>query len=104
MCGIAGVLSRDPDEPVAEELLWAMAEKLSHRGPDDRNVRVLAGMGMAFSRLSLLDRQGGGQPMYSENGSVWSVCNGEIYNWRELRNDLRSRGHRLISECDAEIL
>ncbi len=117
MCGICGIIHRDPERAVAREQLARMAERLRHRGPDDSGTYVRgdrpagppdaasprnAGLGMA--RLSIIDVAGGHQPMANEDGFVWAVCNGEIYNFRELRDDLQARGHAFRTRCDAEVL
>ncbi len=97
MCGICGIVERE--RPVSESALAAMTETLRHRGPDDRGLWVrqpegrAAGVGLGFRRLSIIDVDGGNQPIANEDGTVRVVCNGEIYNYRELRSDLISRGH-----------
>lgn len=81
-----------------------MNGRLRHRGPDDSGVYIGAGVGLAMSRLSIIDLDGGHQPLVSEDGQVVVVCNGEIYNYRELRSELRSAGHNFRTESDTEVI
>lgn len=105
MCGIAGIYSFDRHRAVESTLVEAMTQTLVHRGPDGVGFHVEGGVGLGFRRLAIVDpRPAGNQPHYSENRDVVSVCNGEIYNHRELRADLEARGHRMQSHCDVEIL
>jgi asparagine synthase (glutamine-hydrolysing) len=105
MCGIAGIYSFDRHRAVESTLVEAMTQTLVHRGPDGVGFHVEGGVGLGFRRLAIVDpRLAGNQPHYSENRDVVSVCNGEIYNHRELRADLEARGHRMQSHCDVEIL
>ena len=104
MCGIVGIYA--PQDPACPDRsrLAAMADALRHRGPDDQGYYAAPGIGLGFRRLAIVDLANGRQPMRCTDGSVVSVCNGEIYNHAELRADLEKRGHRFISRCDAEIL
>ncbi|GAB6040752.1 asparagine synthase (glutamine-hydrolyzing) [Endothiovibrio diazotrophicus] len=104
MCGITGIFH--PGRPAAAlgERLAPMTEALRHRGPDDVGQHLAEGIGLGFRRLSIVDLSGGNQPMYSDDGGVVSVCNGEIYNHRELRAELEARGHRFRSHADTEVL
>ena len=101
MCGIAGYLNFD-GEPAREGILCAMAERISHRGPDGCGTLVRGQAGVAHRRLSIIDVEGGGQPMSNEDGTVWVVFNGEIYNHAELRDQLA--GHRFATRCDTEVI
>ena len=101
MCGIAGYLNFD-GAPAQDELLRRMAELISHRGPDGCGTLVRGQAGLAHRRLSIIDVQGGAQPMSNEDGSVWVVFNGEIYNHAELRSELG--GHRFTTRCDTEVV
>src|SRR5690606_19855864 len=103
MCGIAGILSLD-GRPAPPEQVRAMCGAIVHRGPDDEGYYVDAEIAMGMRRLSILDLDGGHQPMSNEDGSVWAVFNGEIYNYRELRRQLESRGHVLRTAGDTETL
>ena len=105
MCGIAGIFSFDRHRPVESALVEAMTQTLVHRGPDGAGFHVEGGVGLGFRRLAIVDpRPVGNQPHYSENRDVVSVCNGELYNHRELRADLEARGHSMQSYCDVEVL
>jgi asparagine synthase (glutamine-hydrolysing) len=81
-----------------------MARAMIHRGPDDEGILVLPGVGLGSRRLSIIDVSGGHQPISNEDETVWVVLNGEIYNYRELRAGLESRGHRFSTHADTEVL
>jgi asparagine synthase (glutamine-hydrolysing) len=102
MCGIAGYLLRK--EPAREELVRAMCAQIRHRGPDDEGVYVAGGCGIGMRRLSIIDLSTGHQPVSNEDGTVWVVFNGEVYNYQELRADLIARGHRFRTNSDTETL
>jgi len=102
MCGIVGLLSASA--PVDETVLHAMADRIAHRGPDDEGYYVRKSVGIASKRLSIIDIEGGHQPMSNEDESVWIVYNGEIYNYVELRSDLIERGHVLRTHSDTETI
>ncbi len=104
MCGICGIIHDDPDRPIDRDILAAMNATMVHRGPDDEGRYVGRGAGLAMRRLSIIDVAGGHQPMLSEEGSVVAVCNGELYNFREIRSELEGRGHAFRTHSDAEIL
>jgi len=99
MCGIAGFVGFD-DDP----LLRAMCASLSHRGPDDSGLFTAPGVGLVHRRLSVIDLTTGRQPMSNEDGTVWVVFNGEIYNYQDLARDLKQRGHRFSSTSDTETI
>jgi len=105
MCGIAGFLDDDAQAPRREAELVAMGEVLRHRGPDAHGSALSHGVGLHNRRLAILDLSpDGNQPMYSRDGSVAVVFNGEIYNFRELRRELEERGHVFRSRSDTEVL
>jgi len=104
MCGIAGLFNLAEERPIDQRLLEAMGERLIHRGPDDQGYYRDGRVGLSFRRLSIIDLAGGNQPLTNEDGSVIVVCNGEIYNYRELRADLEAKGHRFRTQCDVETL
>jgi len=81
-----------------------MLRRLVHRGPDDEGLHRESGVTLGARRLRVIDPVGGRQPVQNENGSVWAVLNGEIYNYRALRQELMERGHRFTSRCDTEVL
>ncbi len=103
MCGIAGIVNHDPDRPVEAARVGAMMAALHHRGPDDEGVHFEGPVGLGFKRLSIIDLASGNQPMCNEDGSVWIVFNGEIYNYLELRRDL-ARQHVFRSHSDTEVI
>ncbi|MGH9749792.1 MAG: asparagine synthase (glutamine-hydrolyzing), partial [Candidatus Polarisedimenticolia bacterium] len=102
MCGIAGILSLGDHRQVAAEEIGAMCAVLTHRGPDDEGMFLGPGVGLGMRRLSIIDLETGRQPMGNEDGTVRVVCNGEVYNFRELRRDLEARGHRFATASDTE--
>lgn len=101
MCGIAGIL--DPGGVDGDDVR-AMADAQAHRGPDDATVHLEPELGFGFRRLSIIDLEGGRQPIANEDGSVRVILNGEIYNYRELRDRLEKRGHRFTTRTDTEVL
>jgi asparagine synthase (glutamine-hydrolysing) len=102
MCGICGLAHTDPERPVDVDALQRMNDALVHRGPDDDGVFVGAGVGLAMRRLSIIDLEGGAQPVQNEDGRVQLVFNGEIYNYRALRAELLRSGHRFTTHSDTE--
>jgi asparagine synthase (glutamine-hydrolysing) len=104
MCGIAGVLYRDPARLIERDALKAMGDAIAHRGPDAEGIFIAPGVGMAHRRLSIIDLAGGNQPIGNEDGTVQVVFNGEIYNFQSLRDDLMSRGHRFKTQSDTEVI
>ena len=104
MCGICGVFHSDPVQRVNRELLAAMNRQIVHRGPDDDGFFVDGNAGLAMRRLSIIDIQSGHQPLSNEDGKIWIVFNGEIYNHRDLRKDLQARGHRYRTQSDTETI
>jgi len=103
MCGIAGQVTMD-GRPVSREVIAAMGDRLRHRGPDDHGLHIKGPVGLAHRRLSILDlSQAGRQPMSNPAGTVWITFNGEIYNYQELRQALRSP-RTFRSETDTEVL
>ena len=104
MCGIAGVVAADRLFPIDEGPLWEAAKLLHHRGPDGANVWSESGAGLSHTRLAIIDRAHGDQPMFSEDGRYAVVFNGEIYNHHDLRRELEGHGYRLRTRCDTEVL
>src|SRR5260370_5806633 len=104
MCGICGVLYFDKERHVDRSVLESMNGQITHRGPDESGFYTGGHVGMAMRRLSVLDLQSGKQPVTNEDGSVWLVYNGEIYNHAELRRQLEERGHRYRSHSDTETI
>ena len=104
MCGICGVYCRDSDQAVDPGALERMKTLISHRGPDQDGSHVEPQVGLGHRRLSIIGVGNGKQPLSNETGDVWVVFNGEIYNYRGLREGLRSRGHKFRSDSDTEVL
>ncbi len=103
MCGIAGQARSDGATPDAE-VIARMCEAMRHRGPDSRGVHTAPGVGLGIQRLRIIDLDTGDQPIFNEDGTVAVVLNGEIYNFRELRAELESRGHRFATRSDTEVI
>ena len=102
MCGICGFAGRTFTELDARSVLKSMCGTIAHRGPDDEGLFVTEGAALGARRLSILDVQGGHQPLANEDGTNWAAHNGEIYNFAELREELEQRGHRFRSRTDTE--
>jgi asparagine synthase (glutamine-hydrolysing) len=104
MCGICGQIKIASDEPADQETIRRMSRSMFHRGPDDEGYFFDRSVGLGFRRLSIIDLSGGHQPMADAEESVWVVFNGEIYNYRELRPELESRGHKFRTQSDTEVI
>lgn len=102
MCGIAGFFYRDKTRPPDPAIIEKMTAQLCHRGPDDEAFYIQPGIALGFRRLSIIDLAGGRQPLVADDGMSATACNGEIYNWRELRAELEKRGAVFHSNCDTE--
>jgi asparagine synthase (glutamine-hydrolysing) len=101
MCGIAGIVSTHPDRDAA---LKRMLHVLEHRGPDGEGTYSDAHAALGHRRLAIIDLAGGQQPLHNADRSVWLVCNGEIYNYRELRRQLALDGHQFVTHSDCEVI
>ena len=104
MCGIAGKLVFDLSARVDPSDIEAMLRPIAHRGPDGHAIHLDRNVGLGHLRLSIIDLSTGDQPMSNEDGSVWIVFNGEIYNFQELRDQLLSKGHVFKSRSDTEVI
>jgi asparagine synthase (glutamine-hydrolysing) len=105
MCGICGKLNFDRNAAGVEpSLIRAMMETIRHRGPDDDGLYVAPGVGLGHLRLSIIDLGSGHQPLSNEDGTIWIVFNGEIYNYRELRAFLVGKGHVFKTQTDTEVI
>ncbi len=104
MCGIAGVVARDPRRSLDPAVIGLMVEKLHHRGPDDTGSVTLPGVSLGLKRLSIIDVKGGRQPISNEDETITFVGNGEIYNFRGLREELLAKGHRFKTGSDMEVV
>jgi asparagine synthase (glutamine-hydrolysing) len=103
MCGFAGIYAPDC-RPIQRDSIRRMLDSLRHRGPDGEGYRFDAGLGLGFCRLAIVDVAGGAQPLSDETGRIWLVCNGEIYNYRELATELSGMGHHFRSRSDSEVI
>lgn len=101
MCGIAGIVRAD-SAPVDRDLLARMGEAIRHRGPDEGGFYFSDGVGLAIRRLAIIDLKSGQQPIHNRDRSKWLVFNGEIYNYRELREKLEKLGHEFYTNSDTE--
>jgi asparagine synthase (glutamine-hydrolysing) len=104
MCGITGVFDRKKQGLIEQVVLEKMTACLRHRGPDDDGYFIDSHIGFGFRRLSIIDLSGGKQPMCNEDGSLVLICNGEIYNYKELRREMVQKGHQFKSACDVEVI
>jgi asparagine synthase (glutamine-hydrolysing) len=104
MCGIAGVLGYPASSEERRALVQDMGAAIQHRGPDDQGTYVDTDVALASQRLSVIDLAGGHQPMATEDGNIHIVFNGEIYNYRELRDELRSAGEPFQTVSDTEVI
>jgi asparagine synthase (glutamine-hydrolysing) len=103
MCGIAGILSFD-GRPAAPDVLERMVRTLGHRGPDAAAILIDGPVGLGHTRLSIIDPEGGHQPMTNADGTLWIAFNGEIFNYVELRDELARRSHRFLTRSDTEVI
>lgn len=104
MCGIAGIFELKAERAADAAIVRAMTETLAHRGPDGGGFYAHRNVAFGFRRLALNDPARGDQPLANEDGSIVTMCNGEIYNYPELKERLRQRGHHLKTTCDSEVL
>jgi asparagine synthase (glutamine-hydrolysing) len=103
MCGIAGKLNLN-GSPVDRAVVTAMLESIRHRGPDGDGIYLKQNVALGHRRLAIIDLHTGQQPLANEDDTVWITFNGEIYNYQELRADLLTRGHRLRTQSDTEVI
>jgi asparagine synthase (glutamine-hydrolysing) len=104
MCGIYGIVDRTERRVPGEALLERMGGTILHRGPDDTGCHFSRGAAIGMRRLSIIDLASGHQPMSNENETIWVVCNGEIYNFQGLREQLLQQGHTFRTHSDTEVL
>jgi len=104
MCGIAGILYHDSAQRVTERELQRMVDQLHHRGPDGSGLYVKNHIGLGHARLSIIDIEGGTQPIHNEDSAVWVSFNGEIFNYIELRQELEAKGHQFYTHTDTEVI
>jgi len=104
MCGISGVASAHPDQPIDRAMLGRMTRIVQHRGPDSQGFHLAPGIGLGVQRLAINDLETGDQPISNADETVTVVCNGEIYNFVELRRELVAAGHRFRTGSDVEVI
>ncbi len=104
MCGICGIVEFGRQSDIPRDIVHRMNQTMIHRGPDDGGVFVGPGVGLGHRRLSIIDLAGGHQPMSNEDGTIWVLLNGEIYNYPELRAELLQRGHKFATKSDTEAI
>jgi asparagine synthase (glutamine-hydrolysing) len=104
MCGIAGIIECERGKAVERADIQRMCDAIVHRGPDDEGFYVSGPVGLGARRLSIIDLATGHQPIQNEQGDIWVTLNGEIYNFQELRCDLKKRGHRFRTQTDTEVI
>src|SRR5579875_1612755 len=104
MCGICGIFNMASGESVPPALIEQMTHLIEHRGPDDQGAYFDGPTGLGFARLSIIDLSGGHQPMCNETGDVWLVFNGEIWNYKQLRQELIEKGHQFRTNSDTETI
>ncbi|NOZ54610.1 MAG: asparagine synthase (glutamine-hydrolyzing) [Gammaproteobacteria bacterium] len=104
MCGIAGWFSKNTSDCHELDALKRMISAIRHRGPDEQGIKILPHVFFGHVRLSIIDLKNGQQPMTSHDGKYCIIFNGEIYNYKELRNKLLKSGHKFISHCDTEVI
>src|SRR6516165_5807227 len=103
MCGIAGIVGTDR-QPIDPDDIHRMCAVIAHRGPDDEGVYVNGNVALGMRRLSIIDLSTGHQPIHNEDQTIWTVFNGEIYNFGELRAGLEKRGHQFYTNTDTEVI
>lgn len=104
MCGVTGVVDLRSERAVREDLLRAMTDSLFHRGPDGDGFHLEPGVGFGHRRLSIIDLEGGKQPLYNEDHTVVVTFNGEIFNFVQIQKELVLRGHTFRTRCDTEVI
>jgi asparagine synthase (glutamine-hydrolysing) len=104
MCGIVGYMDLRGEGRIDKEILVRMTDTITYRGPDSSGYFVVNNVGLGFRRLSIIDLVSGDQPIYNEDGSIVVLCNGEIYNYLELKGELIQQGHTFTTKSDVEVL
>lgn len=104
MCGIAGIFNLTAHSPITQRQLRQMLALIRHRGPDQFGLYLDRSVGLGSARLSIIDLNTGQQPISNEDGTVWIVFNGEIFNYVELRPEIEAQGHRLATQSDTEVI
>ena len=103
MCGVCGIVDLSSSPPIGADELDAMCKTIEHRGPDGTRMMIRDSVAFGHTRLSVIDTETGWQPIANEDGSVFVILNGEIYNFQELRKELEAAGHRFSTVSDTEV-
>ena len=104
MCGICGVFNLKKRDRTERRVVEAMLQAIKHRGPDGQRIEILEQAALGFNRLSFLDLEGGMQPIFNEDETIVMICNGEIFNYQSLKNELTAKGHRFHTGTDIEVI
>ena len=104
MCAIAGILNISAGEPIDIATVGRMVAIQRHRGPDETGIYVDDRVGLGHARLSIIDLTGGTQPIRNEDGTMWIIYNGQVFNYPELREDLVKKGHTFYTNTDTEVV
>jgi asparagine synthase (glutamine-hydrolysing) len=104
MCGIFGIYYSDPKKQISTETIRSAIDQMKHRGPDDSGIFQNKNVGLGHRRLSIIDLSSGHQPMFNEDNSIALVYNGEIYNFKEIKDQLVQKGHDFKTNCDTEVI
>ena len=104
MCGIAGIVYSDQSRCCEMDTIKRMTDIMPYRGPDDSGAWIAGNVGLGHRRLSIIDLGGGHQPMADVSGALWIIFNGEIYNYRQVREDLMAKGYAFQSQSDTEVI
>ena len=104
MCGIAGIVSKQGGDGCSRTIVEHMVSLIHHRGPDSAGIHEEEGVILGHARLSIIDLESGAQPIHNEDGTIWVVFNGEIFNYIELREQLQAQGHRFYTHSDTEVI
>lgn len=104
MCGITGIFDIKSKYSIEKEVLLSMADAIKHRGPDEASCFIDKNTGLGFRRLSIIDLAHGHQPYFALDNQVRMICNGEIYNYKELREKLKQKGYHFSTNCDVEVV
>ena len=104
MCGITGTYHFGRKQRPERAVLEKMTSAIGHRGPDEQSIHIRNNYGLGFNRLSIIDLQHGSQPFFNEDKSVVLICNGEIFNYKELTSELKNKGYQFKTACDVEVI
>lgn len=104
MCGICGIYNYKSKEEINPKIIKNMTNVLHHRGPDGEGIFIDENVGLGFKRLSIINISEGHQPIKNDDNSIVAICNGEIFNYKEVRNTLTNKGHRFKTGSDCEVI